>query len=87
MAGQFSYLSGDVPSLTEPIGENYRSQMTNIEKFLLDQYKNESFLEALASATELCNLEHGGSTIWKEIVLLVRMVYVKVFFQVARAMK
>ena len=72
VASQFSYLSGDVPPLNEVIGENYKSQICNIEKFLLDQCKIDDFLDDVAAASELCNIEHGGSTTWKEIVLLVR---------------
>ena len=43
----------------------------NIEKYLRDQDKSVEFTEKLATIEETCQLEHNGSTTWKDINLLV----------------
>lgn len=43
----------------------------NIEKFLRDQDKSVEFQEKMATIEETCQVEHNGSTTWKDINLLV----------------
>ena len=43
----------------------------NIEKFLANQDKSVQFQEKLADIEKSCQVEHNGSSVWKEINLTV----------------
>ena len=43
----------------------------NIEKFLANQDKSVQFQEKLADIEKSCQVEHNGSSVWKEINLMV----------------
>ena len=70
LALQWQYLTETEP-LFERIEANYKIQFANIEKFLRDQITTSDFCGKMASIEEVCQLEHNGSTLWKDINLLV----------------
>ena len=79
-------MTGAAP-LTDRVQENMRTQFGmvtvrllspfnfyitgNLEKFLKDQCNTVEFQDQMATIEEVCHVEHHGSTIWKDINLLV----------------
>ena len=80
LAAQFQYLT-EVPPLTETVERKLKPELERLEIFLKDQCKTLDFQEKLEEIERKCALEHSGSSLPKDIFLLVCVLYLAISCQ------